>query len=464
MTLVEFLEKFSIRDVSQIGTVDPSTPEQDIDAAELAELLRQASKIKVEGLTVEELANGGQEQPAPAVDVGLKLPRFNVHGDLILANITLPFPIYFEECKFDGFIEFWSSSCRSVAMYGCELEKGMDLRSSKIDGNLMLRKGFVCNGPLLLRDCTITQTLDLTDARFAYAGTGGYKGSDADGEAISLSRTKANALYWKSVRFPGGGKANLRDVSVKSFVNDIAASKLESWPGAGNLILDGFKYDRMTDCASDVMLNWIDLQKKVSMSSLANLASAYSNLNSKQNAEIVLVELKKLEIGQVRNVVSRLLQRTVFWLVGYGIYPVRALFVFLLMFFVFLVLAYVAKSQNWIAPNVNSFISNACFTGLSASCDEKKLADLQQIEFEPCVFGKSCAVTRFIPKHYPEYNPIVFSLEAFFPFVDFGQKKFWEFSNTVVRFLMLLLSYMAIFVGGVFVGGITGILTPRSKG
>jgi hypothetical protein len=66
-----------------------------------------------------------------------------------------------------------------------------------------------------------------------------------------------------------------------------------------------------------------------------------------------------------------------------------------------------------------------------------------------------------MPSDYPELSPLLYSLEAFLPPLQFDQHKFWEPTSLVLRVLLPLMGALGLFLGGVFTGSVAGLISPR---
>ena len=389
---------------------------------------------------------------------GLRMRELTIVGDLRLGNYDIPFPLHFADCWFDGVLHLWQLRARTLAFRGCAFEKGADFRSSQLSGHLILRDGFSSTGPFIARDMNITGQVDITEAVFAYAGDESLElAGAAQGESFGFSRSKCAALYWRNLMEPPKGTINFRDAHVGAFVHDLDMNPaLRSWPrpGEGQVILDGFRYERIDQCSVDRGLGLLRLQKTFSANSYTNLARGFKRLGLLQSAEDILSELKKREIASISSPLRRWLNKFTFGVIGYGKSPGVALILFLVMFLGLFALTYASAEVGWIEPSVNEMLLEPCFFGPSKVCGAK-VQSWRKIHIMPT------GQTRWLPPQYPEFSPLEYSMDSFFPIFTFDQRKYWEPSTTMLQILFSLISIFGIFLGGLFVGSVSGFLTPR---
>lgn len=385
---------------------------------------------------------------------GLHFSKFKFDGILNLSSRTINFPIYFESCIFEEFVEMWCLKCKTLSFSGTILLRGADLRSSEIDGGLFLRDGFRCFGPLLLRDMNVTQTIDLQKAELLYSGGASYpKHADADGESISLSRTTATALYWKDLISRPQGKVNLRDVKTKIFQTDLATDPLfASWPSSGQLILEGFHYGRMTSIPTERALKWLQLQGDITTSSLSSLAESYKQENLLGNYRTVMSEIRKKEILQIEQYFIRYIVFLFFYFIDFGARPQRAIYIVLFVMSLHVLGVAIIDFRKGIGPNVNEMLSDSCFSGTNPSCDAAALSRYKKI----ILASEEGVVERYVPHGYPKFDALMFSIENFVPFIDTGQRKYWQVEDIKFRLFLSIMAPLALFISGIFVGSISG--------
>jgi hypothetical protein len=382
----------------------------------------------------------------------LRVTGYEITGDLRLETLTVGLSLFFEYCRFKGDVFVWRmQKLQTLSFSNSVFERGVDARGSQMDGNFLCRMTEF-KGPVLARDMRIGSTADFSGAKvFCEAGTG----STIDGEGLGLSRTAANALYWRRAGFNDTARLVLRDVKVASFVHDIGATGwADGWPKTGKLVLDGFTYDRLDDCDAKDTLRWLALQppKPVVTSAYATLARGFLKLHKRHEAEVILAELKRREVASMQNGARKVAFTVVYAAIGYGQRPSRALLIFAALFLIHWGAVNALSDQRMFAPAVDKTAFEACLEGPGKDCG-KTLQSWKTIKSE----GK----TYRVPARYPDLNPLEFSIESFLPMIQFNQRAYWDVDEPVLRFLLNTLAALGLFLGGLFVGSISGLLTPK---
>lgn len=384
---------------------------------------------------------------------GLSIDDMTFYGDLNLSNLSVPFPIFFKGCHFEGLIAFNGVNGRTLGFDGCHLSKGLDLRNSSISGHLFLRNGFSTTGPLLLRDSTISGTVEVRRAKFEIAADDRIDASE--GEVFAFSRAKATSLFWMDVQLLDASKVTLRDASVQALRHDMATRGLDCWPPKGNLVIDGFQYVRMDDCPLETLLKWLSLQPTPSSSAFSNAATALERQGLIEQADQVKAQLKRAEVGKYKSGLRRQLARIVLSIIDYGSSPSRALVAMLVLMISFVVTVESLYKLNLMAPAYDNMLLESCFYGPDTPCSNKVK------EWRKIHIGNK--VVRYLPPDYPRLSSVEYTIESFVPFIDFNQKRFWVPARQYLRVCLGVMSLIGMFLGSLFLASITGVLSPRSK-
>lgn len=391
---------------------------------------------------------------------GLRMRDLVIVGELKLTSYHISFPLHFVNCWFVGRVECWQARTRTLGFRGCVFEQGADFTATRIEGHLLLRENFRSDGPIIARDMIVEGQVDLSGAELLYE----WKENDCypervEGECFGFSRSTASAIYIRQMGHRPAGVVSLRDVEVKTLKHDFDGDrKFASWPSEGRLILQGLRYERLEgekpQCPPTRALEWLDLQAGFYADTFTVLARAYKNAGLLDAAEDVLTALKKREIASMRPSLRKLAMQFVYLLIGYGKTPGVALVAFIAV----LVLSYAAAwgmaSFHYVTPSVNEFLLEPCYY----SADHCVTANVSW----HTVIINPAQVSRRVPDTYPEFSPLAYAVESLVPGIEFDQKKFWEPSILLLKFLFSILSALGLFVGGVFIGSITGLLVPRA--
>lgn len=254
----------------------------------------------------------------------------------------------------------------------------------KVDGPVFLRYGFSASGGIRMYGATIGGNLDFTRSKLC---------------GLTLrSATVSRIFIWRNVEFFPDPKIVFRDLTAGAF-NDRAEDKTTSlawWPEPGHLFLDGFAYGHMVNGAGDVFhrIAWVQRDASLAPQPYRLLAKTYrdegDDLASRKVGYAFAGARAKKEHGfrRVANAIS--------WVfVGYGYYPVIALY---WMFGLVLV--------------GTSIFYAAYYSGLVVPVEKEAYVQFKK--------------TSFAPAHYPRFHAFAYSLENSLPVLKFSQIDQWR--------------------------------------
>jgi hypothetical protein len=269
-----------------------------------------------------------------------------------------------------------------------------------VSGDVFLHEGFTAEGDVLLLGVQTAGDLDCRGGSFSFL--------------VAQGATVGRHLVLRYLRHAENAKIDLGNSSTDALFDDEA-----SWPGAGNLRLDGFVYGRISEGPTDAetRLRWLALQPWFTPQPYRQLAKVLREMGDDRGARRVLYEMEMLRrreqsriwrkrigseklsrltrlAGSVRYGLVRVwgwllkatigygfrLQRTLYWLIGLTVCG-AALFC----------LGYLGGAM---APTERE--AYACF----------------QKQGWP-------------PRHYQQFNPLVYSLENSVPLLRLGQDSAW---------------------------------------
>ena len=170
-----------------------------------------------------------------------------------------------------------------------------------------------------------------------------------------------------------------------------------SWPEKGNLLLDGFVYQRFVNSPTDARtrLAWLDRQSEFKPQPYLQLAKVLRETGDDRGAREALFEMEDRRRKEQNH---RWWQRRWDWVlkatIGYGQIPGRALGWLLLLAAVGGVLSGLAYLGGAIVPNDK---------------DAYKVFEERG----------------YPPDYYPQFNPFIYSFEHSFPLVSLGVKDHW---------------------------------------
>ncbi len=309
---------------------------------------------------------------------------------------------------------------------------------AEVAGDVFLNDGFHAAGEVRLLGARIAGQL---------AAVGGTFDGDFNMEGAGVG--KSLLLY--GLARPPARTVNLQGAHVGELVDDD-----KSWPAKGNLLLDGFVYDHLAGAsptwARDKKdggrgrLYWLALQpeRPFRPQPYEQLTAVLRRMGHERAARVVAIaKLEMLRKTGELGFWSRLGNRLLRWTVGYGYEPWLALLWLALMVLVSTFIFAWAERARVVVPS-----------------DEKAYAAYAPTE--PSLTKPS------LPDGYPGFNPLLFSLDAFFPGIDLHQKSHWWFHPRPRRqidwFYGVCVAWYIIYFTvtwvllGLAVAGITGII------
>ena len=324
---------------------------------------------------------------------------------------------------------------------------GLALFADRLEtkGGVFLCDGFMAKGEVRLLGAKIGGNLDCFGGSF----------ESPDGTALKLQKAQISGgwVFRDIQAFKGG--LNLTAAHVADLVD-----AADAWPETGELILDGFTYDRISGYAPTdfaARRKWLerqfpsDLNEDFRPQPFEQLAKVLREMGHSEDAKNIAILKqdyqrkaewlwanwgsfgavdrllnddedwqKKLRVEQFRRPVWRLIGPGLRWLftglfkltAGYGYRPTRAL-VFMAVFLVVGTLVFsAANNEGAMVPN-NPFI-------------------LRSVEWTDCIdddMGKgttrACWLAKNAGKDFTRFQPFVYSLDTFIPIVDLHQETNW---------------------------------------
>ena len=311
------------------------------------------------------------------------------------------------------------------------------LNGAGIGGDLSCRGGSFRNingGALSAEKATVGGNVFLYDGFSAY-GTIDFVGAKIGGsincrggtfDRVLLETVVVKGMFvWSEVQNPNSAQLDLRGATAGSVADDE-----KSWPARGNLHLDGFEYGRISGSPSDdafgevaeeesseiqkrlggrlvedsptdarSRLKWLDRDAVFKPQPYRQLAKVLQQTGDEEGAKQVLFEMENRVRAQARRSLilpNRLLQ----WVfdngykgtVGYGLYPLRAVWELGMLWGLGFVLFRRAR--------------------VMAPTDKEAYSSFRE--------------SGELPKHYPRFSAPIYSLENCVPLVKFGQDDHWQ--------------------------------------
>jgi hypothetical protein len=292
---------------------------------------------------------------------------------------------------------------------------------ANVKGTVSLSEGFSAEGAVRLPGAQIGGNLECCGGRLS--------------EVIAENAAVGGTLFWRSVEATEAMWLNLTNASAGSLIDDE-----KSWPGEGNLLLDGFVYGHISGESprdAKTRLRWMERQDPFTPKPYRQLAKVLRETGDDSGARKVLFEMeRRRRKAEGRSWHARLGGWLLELTIGYGIYPLRAIVGLGLLTVVGWGLFWLGYSSGAMAP-----------TDKDAYC-------FFHAQGRP-------------PDYYQRFTASVYSLENSLPFVNLGQKDHWtpdpnpEGSPRMPGFLRWL-RWVQVLLGWLlatlFVAGVTGVV------
>jgi hypothetical protein len=205
-------------------------------------------------------------------------------------------------------------------------------------------------------------------------------------------------FIWGGINFNKQTRINVFGAHTR-----ILHDKPQGWPVAGNLVITGFTYDRITE-APEVpydatrRLDWLRRQEAYHPDPYTHLAKILREAGHDEEARKVLIarEDDRLRRGDLSRM-PWIWQWVLCVTIRHGYRPFRALGMALLV----------------VALGTTVFM-DARHTANMVPAKERVLMDPTYKD------------TKLPPVGYPVFNPLIYSADTFFPIVDLHQEAYWQ--------------------------------------
>lgn len=261
-------------------------------------------------------------------------------------------------------------------------------------------------GETRLLSAKVGGQVDCTGASFVNEG----------GVAFDANRLEIEeALFFRELKAPIIGGMSLNHASVGSLVADGSG-----WPKPGNLDLDGFYYRTLGAYHPwPTLLGWIERQHSMQFTpqpydhaikvyrDAGHFADAREMGIAKEDAYRKHGGLDWWHQGLLS--ISK-------WTLAYGYKRWRALaWMFYAVIFAWMMFNS-AYQQGYMRPSKERVFLHDCFTGVAVPSACAGWAE-RPLKWQKAPF--------YLPKDYPSFNALMYTLDTFFPFVDLHQEAYW---------------------------------------
>jgi hypothetical protein len=349
---------------------------------------RAVGEVRLRGAEIEsnlECDHGKFRNPG---GTALNGDRVSIKGDVLLSN------------GFEATGEVQLTSAKIGRNFDCSRGKfqtpgGTALNADRlaVGGDAFLGNRFKASGEVRLVDATIGSNLDFENARL--------KRNKATGISLNLEgATISRSLSLRSLKIARNGVVDLSFVHVGELVDDESG-----WPKRDGLRLDGLTYDILAGPPdAKKRRDWLNRQPTGPFrpQPYEQLSRVLREMGHDRDAQKIAIAKQVAlresgELGWLRWLWSWVLAVTV----RYGYHPSLILV--------------------WLVPLV--LIGSLVFWHADCLC--LMTPTKEHVLFDRATYKCSNGAWN-LPDRYPRFQPIVYSLDVFFPVVDLQQKAYWQ--------------------------------------
>ena len=294
----------------------------------------------------------------------------------------------------------------------------LNLDLARVAGNVALDQGFSAAGTVRLKRAQIEGDLDCSQAAFDAFGDLDWRGA----VAFALDRARVGGTLVLARLKQPLSRATLADARVGSLHDDDT-----TWGDA--LVLDGFAYRQIAAAApasSGFRIEWLERQAPAHIGRdfrpqpWAQLMRAFQRMGLAGAARDVAVasEVQLRRAGRIGahlprplRWLPRLAHRAFGLVAGYGYRPWRLAWLLSALWLGCAGFFMLAAERGAVAPTVSLSSSTAPRDDACASSPDGM------------VDWTRCAQT--LPRAYPSFSAMAFSLEHVLPFIDLQQRRMW---------------------------------------
>lgn len=363
------------------------------------------------------LALGGCEACRPH-EKGVRLKGAWIVGALDLEACRLDHPLSIENCYLSERVTLRDAKTRTLVFDGSHLNADNREKVAlygqrlQIDGALHFRAGFEADGEIALESARIDGNLWCSDAQFRTRSRNALRltGAEIRGGLFLRPPRKADNGGYQMFQ---GGSLILTDVRAGSLVDDERC-----WPPAGELLLDGFTYDRVGWASPHgfaARRRWLLLQTADHLGRNFR-TQPWEQLEKVLNAEGNAIAARRIGVEKERR--KRRAGEIAWYLrpfhalfglaVGYGYFTSRAL----LWSVLFIALGAVIFQETW-------------RQGAMAPAHEVMLDDPEWRAVQAADNPAALWSAAYPGRDYVAFDPVLYSFDVFLPIVSIEQEPAW---------------------------------------
>jgi hypothetical protein len=419
-----------------------------------------AGNLECGGSTFQNPAKAG----IPGSGVAFNADGAKVGGHVYLNSLLAEGEVRLFGAEIGGSLDCNSGNFQNPANAQTPDSVALTIEGATVGSSVFLNNNFSADGTVRLFGAEIGRSLDCSSGKFQNPANANVPGS---GVALDARGVSTGGSIFLTKEFSAAGTVNFANARITSslkfekatfdyldLTDALAGSILddeESWPRKENLSLDGFVYGRISDGPLDASkrLTWVKRQSSFRRQPYRQLATILGNSGDDLGTRQVMSKMQR-EAWEQRGWLFRPISVLLRFTIGYGYFPLRAVWLIL-------ALVVIGSSIYWVAYNTGSIVPT------------------QKESY--AFFETHC----YPSNEYERFHAVPYSLENSFPLVKLGVQDKWATapearvpacSSTDVtspalrvisepRFLRWF-RWTQICLGWVlttlFVGGVTGIL------
>jgi hypothetical protein len=402
------------------------------------------------GLQADRLeARGGLSVNSAAVTGEIRLRGARIGGNIEADGATIVSPdglaVDADGLEARGNILLRGATVRGgINLLGARLGGDVNAAGARIEraGEVALNgDGIAARGDLALRGATIAGEIRLIGAHF---------GGDIDctaativqpgGYSMELNRARIDGAFFLRQGASIQGKLDLTATVIGAIYDEAAC-----WPQKGHLLLNRCQYGAFIGGPIDAAsrLDWLARQGSEGEEDFwpqpyEQLSTVLREMGHDEEARAVLIMKERLQRRARRARAKNPLLHAVLAAndgvlavtVRYGRQPLLALLWLILFWAIGAVVFYLAEQNSALKPNSPVVLRSPEWTMCAlARTDSRYLPSTGQVMAGRASAGQSqlsCFLSQPEASSYPEFNPLMFSLDAMLPVMEIGQKQFWR--------------------------------------
>ena len=419
-----------------------------LQSASIDSLLLDGSILP--GLAAERLqARGGIHLRSAEINGAIDLRGAQLDGDLVLDGSTV---VQTGGIAFDaayvvtrGDLTLRGSRFRgSVKVVGAQLTGDLSLIGTSLEhaeGVALAADGVKVAGDVDLRSVSITGESSFIGARVS----GDIKLDGGTFEAPGAIALTLNRAVIEGALFLRGGVKTDGALSLNGTQVGTIVDEPESWPRAGDLLLNRFRYGGFVGGPVDARtrLDWLSRQAPERWGEdfwpqpYEHLSNVLDQMGHRDDARRILFEKERLQrrmrrtrANRPRRAILLLKDALLLATVGYGLHPLLAFIWIAILWLAGVGLLAAVQAEGQLRPNSPVFLRSPewVLCGTPAA-QEVYLPSVNQRR-QGLAVGNQSQVTCFLEqpeiRSFPRFNKWVYSLEAVLPGLEAGQRAYWS--------------------------------------